>query len=216
MSAGRDARVSFLVLAALEIAPETCPESLSIPMPDLMVHRDTLHDVICRVASGEAAALAELFRRYGQRVFDVAFRLNGSTDDADDVVQDVFVGLPEALRRYADEGKFEAWLTRLTVRVALMRMRRARRRMETPLTLGSVASVELTSPRPEEAIGARITLEHALAQLESPARTIFILKAAEGYTHAEIAELLGISRAASEVRYWRTIRRLQIIIEGSK
>ena len=178
-----------------------------------MAHCDTLPDVIRSAASGDNAALAELFRRYGTIVFQAAYRLTGSLDDADDVVQDVFVGLPEALRRYSEQARFDAWLKRITIRVTLARMRLDRRHLGA-LAGEFTAFAERDSGENSAALNARMAIEQALAQLSESARLVFTLKAAEGYSHAEIAALLGISRAASEVRYWRAVRQLRRILEA--
>lgn len=84
-------------------------------------------------AESEAEALAALYHRHGKRLFGLAWRLTGSRADAEDVVQDLFVGLPEALRRYEDRGRLEAWLQAVVVRLVLMRKRGERRRGEVAL-----------------------------------------------------------------------------------
>lgn len=183
-------------------------------MLNLMGHRESLPDVIRRAAGGDDFALGELFSRYGAMVFKAAFRVTGSPDEADDVTQDVFVGLPEALRRYSEQAQFDAWLKRMTIRVALVRMRRERRR-STAAIGDDISDVDRSSTDVDD-IGARVTIERALAQIAEPGRVVFTLKAVEGYSHAEIAKLLGISRSASEVRYWRAIRQLRHIMETAR
>src|SRR5437868_11286758 len=76
-----------------------------------------------RARDGNADALSDLYARYGNALMAVAFRLMGSRADAEDVLHDVFLGLPEALRRYDERGALEAWLKRVTARVALTRLR---------------------------------------------------------------------------------------------
>src|SRR5258708_32969367 len=78
------------------------------------------------VATGSAAAITEMYHRYAAGIFRVASRLLGSASDAEDVVQDVFVGLPEAIRKFDGRGRFEGWLRRVAARTTLMRMRRGR------------------------------------------------------------------------------------------
>src|SRR2546426_4641742 len=82
---------------------------------------------------GDPEALASLYRTHGAVLFRLAYRLVGAREDAEDVVHDVFVGLPEALRRYEERGSFAAWLKRVTARVALMRLRSGKRRREVAL-----------------------------------------------------------------------------------
>src|SRR5213594_4272154 len=82
---------------------------------------------------GDPAALGTLYDAFGTGLFRLAYRLTGSREDAEDVVHDVFVGLPEALERYEERGSFGGWLKRVTARVALMKLRSGKRRREVAL-----------------------------------------------------------------------------------
>ena len=62
--------------------------------------------VIARARSGDLDALAALYREHADAVMRIAYHLTASRDDAEDVVQDVFIALPEALRRLDDESAF--------------------------------------------------------------------------------------------------------------
>ncbi|HWC74684.1 MAG TPA: sigma-70 family RNA polymerase sigma factor, partial [Gemmatimonadales bacterium] len=77
--------------------------------------------------TGSAEVIADLYGRYGRALFRLAYRLTGTREDAEDVVHDVFVGLPEKLERYEERGRLDAWLRRITARTALMRLRGDRR-----------------------------------------------------------------------------------------
>ena len=162
------------------------------------------------VRTGDTAALAALYAAHAQPLFAVAWRLTGSRADAEDVLHDVFVGLPEALRRYVERGSFAAWLRTVTARTALMRMRASRRRRE--------VDVEQAGDRPvptrEDAAEARADVQRAVAELPDSLRAVVVLKEMEGYTHAEIGALLGITPGASEVRLCRALRRLRERLEG--
>jgi RNA polymerase sigma-70 factor (ECF subfamily) len=172
---------------------------VSVPPP-----QRTLLD---RTAAGDADALAELYRRHGAAVHAVAYRLTASAADADDVLQDVFVGLPEALRRFDGRGSFEGWLRRVAARTALMRMRRATRRGEVELD-----SDTSTAPAAAMDTGARVDIERALAALAPGLRAVFVLREVEGYSHAEIAEIMGLRAGTSEVRLHRARLRLRELL----
>jgi RNA polymerase sigma-70 factor (ECF subfamily) len=60
--------------------------------------------------AGRLDAVGELYRRHAHDVYTLALRIVASADDAEDVLQDVFVGLPRALRGCRDQGRFAAWL----------------------------------------------------------------------------------------------------------
>ncbi|MBA3891681.1 MAG: sigma-70 family RNA polymerase sigma factor [Gemmatimonadaceae bacterium] len=79
----------------------------------------------CR--AGDDDALAEIFRRHADGLLQLAFRLTGTREDAEDVVQDVFLGLGTALKRYEHRESFTGWLRQVAARRALMQLRSSAR-----------------------------------------------------------------------------------------
>ncbi|MBA2683821.1 MAG: sigma-70 family RNA polymerase sigma factor [Gemmatimonadaceae bacterium] len=158
-------------------------------------------------AAGSSEALARLFDLYSAQVHLVAYRLTMSADDAEDLVQDVFIGLPEALAAYSRQGAFAGWLRAVTVRATLMRMRAGRRRAATALRAGAVGRTT-----PADGAIDRLALEGALSALPSDLRVVFMLADVEGYRHAEIGKLLGIRTGTSEVRLHRARRKLRALL----
>lgn len=169
---------------------------------------DPSSDLLAEARRGSPAAIELLYDRFAAVVARVAYRITGSLDDADDVVQDVFVGLPEALRGFQGSGTLEGWIHRVATRTALMRVRRDRRGTLLP---------ELPDRRSAstDAIAAKLTLEAVLLRLPETLRLVFVLKEMEGYSHAEIGSLLGIRAGTSEVRLHRAMKRLRELLESS-
>jgi RNA polymerase sigma-70 factor (ECF subfamily) len=161
-------------------------------------------DLIARVRAGDSDALGDLYARTAKSLASLARRLTGTQQDAEDVLHDVFLGLPEALRHYDERGHLEAWLRRVTARVALTRIRTMRRRRETDIPL----DVE-SRDRSDESIA----LARAVDELPDPLRIVLVLKMVEGYSHAEIANLIDISPRASEQRLYRAIQALRSKLE---
>jgi RNA polymerase sigma-70 factor (ECF subfamily) len=157
-------------------------------------------DLITRLRAGESEALGELYASTGGALASLARRLTGTREDAEDVLHDVFLGLPEALQHYQERGQLEAWLRRVTARVALTRIRSRRRRREVdvPLDIESRAASDDSLP-----------LELAVDELPDALRIVLVLKMIEGYSHTEIAELLDITPRASEQRLYRAIQILR-------
>jgi RNA polymerase sigma-70 factor, ECF subfamily len=160
------------------------------------------------LALGDADALAQLVAEFGDLVYGTIHRL---TADAEDAAQEVFIRLPQVVSGFAGTvEQFPGWLRRIAVRAALMRLRSGRRRNEV-----SAESIVALVSRPDDVL-ARLTIESALARLSVEHRTVFLLKEVEGYDHAEIAELLGISVANSEVRLHRARRQLRELLRDSR
>ena len=158
-------------------------------------------------AAGSQHALAALFELHSAQVHRVAYRLTMSPDDAEDIVQDVFIGLPEALAAYAGNGGFAAWLRMVTIRTALTRLRSARRRAATAVR----ANAGMRALNSDGTLD-RMALAAALGALPNDLRIVFMLGDIEGYSHAEIGKLLGIRTGTSEVRLHRARRRLRALL----
>jgi len=159
--------------------------------------------LLSRIRAGQSDALGELYHRFAGDLGALAQRLTGSRHDAEDVVHDVFLGLPEALKHYDERGQFDAWLRRVTARVALTRLRLRQRRGEREL--GSDVPHESTEPSLDD----KLALTKAVDALPDGLRTIIVLKMIEGYSHEEIAVLLGITPRASEQRLYRAVQALR-------
>lgn len=159
------------------------------------------------VAQGDSDALGALYFRHAGGLGRLAWRLLGSRSDAEDVVQDLFARLPEALGGYREEGRLEGWLRRLAVNLALKRLRRHRTRAEIPL---EARSADLLARAGEQ---DGLMVRRAVESLPVEQRAVVVLKVVEGYSHEEIAEILGISRGASEVRLSRAMKRLREELE---
>lgn len=161
-------------------------------------------ELITATRNGSADALGELYDRHARQLLATAFRLLQSTDEAEDVVHDVFVGLPELLRRYEERGTFGPWLKKIAARVALARLRESTQRP-------TISIDELSSqPRVHQRdVEAEVSLEEAIRTLTPSLRAVLVLKEIEGFSHAEVARLLDISVGASEVRLHRAIQALR-------
>ena len=181
-----------------------------IPLGDDTATSGDAYDgtLVKALRDGNMDALAELYRRYASACIAVAYRLLQSKEAAEDVVHDVYVGLPEAVRKYDERGKFSPWVRQVTARVALSVLRREDLAAR-PITADrSVAGID---------VHARMTLESAVSALPASLRTVLVLKEIEGFSHTEIASMLGISRGASEVRLHRALSQLrESIMRGER
>lgn len=167
-----------------------------------------LQRTLAAARHGDGEALADLYYRYARVLFQVAYRRLESVDDAQDVVHDVFADLPNVIGQYEGRGSFEGWLVAITVNCSLTLIRRRRRRRETYLP-DVACEPAARSPDPID----RIALERALAGLSEKLRRVVILKEYGGYSHQEVARLLGIRQGACTMRLSRA-RRIMRDLQG--
>jgi len=154
-----------------------------------------------RFAAGERQALEELFRRYRQPAYRVAYRLLGNEADALDAVQEGFVKALTHLQGFQGRSSFKTWLLRVVSNAALDLGRQRGRREALALDVVS-HNGEPDSPRlltPDEAgrglerADLRRLLDQALTALSEAQRQTFVLYAEAGLTYREIAEVMGTS-----------------------
>ena len=136
--------------------------------------------------------------------------MTNSVEEAEDVLHDLFVGLPESIHKYHRRGSLHGWLKRVLVRLALMRLRATRRRREVELEEDVSAS---STGQPVNDAGSW-DLQRAIATLPDDLRAVLVLRQAERYTHREIAGLLGITPGASRVRLSRAVKLLREALRG--
>lgn len=152
-----------------------------------------------RSLAGDEAAQAALFRGYVDSAYRLAVWLLGDPDEAEDVVQEVFVQAFRALDRYDPaRAPLAAWLRAITVN----RCRNARRRHR-PIQVPWDEVAERGAPvdDPVPGVDLRQAIWAALDQLTEKQRTVLVLRYFEGLTFAEIAQALAVppGTAASRV-----------------
>lgn len=167
--------------------------------------------LVIRAIEGDLNALGELYEAHSGPVFSAVLRLLRDSHDAEDVTHELFARLSVTLTTYDPaRGAVGPWIRRVAVRLALMRLRTVRRRRE----VGAVEVAALLAPH--DAAAERIDIAGAIARLSTEHRAVFVLKEIEGYSHREIADLLGISVAASEVSLHRARVVLRAFLGGSR
>jgi RNA polymerase sigma-70 factor (ECF subfamily) len=164
-------------------------------------------DAVARTLAGDASAFALLVHRYTPTAHAVAYAVVQSDADADDVVQDAFLIAFRKLHTASEPQQFRAWFLRIVRNRAynVMDFHRVRRHDE--LSGGEAASVESDPQSRAERSDTRAAIARALAKLKPVLREVFLLHDAEGFQHAEIAELLGVSELMSR-KHLMNARRL--------
>jgi len=148
------------------------------------------------VRQGTRAAFSELYQRHAGRLMPVLWRLaGGDRGRAEDWLQEAFVQAWQRLDQLRDGNAFGGWLTRLAVNLALGQRRR--RHLATVET-----SCEQAAPEPPWP-AADVDLERAIATLPERARQVLVLFHLSGFTHAEIAVLMGVDAGTSKAQLHR-------------
>ena len=188
-----------------------------------------LASVIRRAQRLEPSAFETLVDAYSARLYGYLYRLTGRPEDAEDLVQEVFVRLVRMIPQYEHDGRFEAWLFRIATNLARDRIRRLSRVSKAvPLdrvehepgdSSGMERLADLSDP------GSEVTLELSeevdrlqgcLARLSQPEREVILLRHYSGMAFAEIAEAMGTPLGTALARAHRGLAKLRNWMESSE
>jgi RNA polymerase sigma-70 factor, ECF subfamily len=157
----------------------------------------------CRKSS--RAFQKALYDRYCRKMLVVCLRYSKTTAEAEDIVQEGFVKVFQGIKDFRQESKLETWITRIMVNTALNLQRKK-------LYLYPMVDVtEIVLPEVEMSLsGLNVSqLLEMIQSLPQGCQIVFNLFAIEGYSHKEIAEMLGISEGTSKSQFARAKSLLQ-------
>lgn len=176
-------------------------------------------EVIRAARAGDIRAYEAIYRSCQRPVHSLIRRLIGRPAIADELLQETFVEILRNLQTYTGEGAFGGWVRTIAVNKCLMYLRspwhRSLARLDSDEGAESVVSLRDAAAGPEAQAQVSADLERALATLPALTRTVVWLHDVEGYTHAEIARLLGRTTSFSKSQLARAHQRLRELLDGS-
>ncbi len=176
---------------------------------------------VAQVCGGDGNAFQSLVERHSKYVFHVAYRLTGSSQDAEDVVQETFLKAYRQLSRFEARADFRTWLHRITVNCSIdyIRARRSREIGQDVSDLEDAAAADPTAgaaPSPDRlAMSGQINdrVREALEGLTKMERAAFMLRHVEGRPIREVAAALGLKTEATKNSIFRAVRKMRAALE---
>jgi RNA polymerase sigma-70 factor, ECF subfamily len=161
--------------------------------------------LVAAACAGDRRSFRELYLRHLDAVYGRMTRLVGPVAERDDLVQQVFIDVYQALPRFRGDARFSTFVHRISINVAYEHLRRRRRSNDRnqPLDDDELDRLVAADPSPEVRAAEREELAHVfqqLAALKPKLRIAFVLVAIEGLPLAEAAELVGAERDAVKQR----------------
>jgi RNA polymerase sigma-70 factor (ECF subfamily) len=166
-------------------------------------------DLVARIQSGDPGAFEVMISRHQDAVGRLAYRLLGSSQDLDDVVQDVFLAVLEKIKKFRGDCAFSTWLTQITVNRCRTRLRRQERRRRWLSWLRREKAEVFEDSPAEETAERRQMVRRSVYRLPENYRTPIVLRYFEHQQIEQIARYLGLSHGAVEVRLSRAREKLK-------
>jgi RNA polymerase sigma-70 factor (ECF subfamily) len=156
--------------------------------------------------SGQRIAQKELYERYKNAMFTLAYRITNDFELANDVLQEGFVQVFRAIEQFRGESTIGAWIKTIVVRTAYKKVKQ-RVLFEDLENIPQQSNIEWGNSLDVE------YLEKAIQSLPEGYRTVFTLIEIEGYTHREAAELLQISEGTSKSQLFYAKKKLRDMLK---
>lgn len=165
-------------------------------------------ELIDGCARGDRKAQQLLYERFAPLMYPICVRYLGR-EDAKDMLQEGFLTVFDKIGTYKGEGSFEGWMRRIFVNASLMHIRRSDALRRTVEIDGPQEHTEaITDYGVLEQIGSREIL-NLVTELPAGLRSVFNLFVLDGYSHADVARLLGITEQSSRSQVSRARALLQ-------
>ena len=158
-------------------------------------------DLLHRAAAGDSPAFHALVDRHAQRLYRLAVGLTGNATDAEDVLQETFIGAFRGLKGFEGRASVKTWLTRILM-MQSAQWRRGRRRK-------SAQRLDESTAAPAGSAEAALDVEAAIAQLSPEHQQVLLLREYERMSYDEIAEVLEVPRGTVESRLFRARSELR-------
>jgi RNA polymerase sigma-70 factor (ECF subfamily) len=165
-------------------------------------------ELVAHARRGDPAAFGELVRRHLRAAYAVALAVLGRPADADDVAQDAFVAALERLDDCREPARFSGWLLQIVRNRALHALEK--RKLRDPRDDAGDASAPATAGD----VVLRAQLLAALATLTEVQREIVLLHDLDGWTHAELADALGLTEVNGRQHLFTARRALRAALEA--
>ncbi len=172
--------------------------------------------IVRRAAKGDAKAHEIIYRAFSAPVYSVGLRFTRVPAHAEDLLQETFIEVMRSIAKFRGEAPLGSWIRRIAVSKALMFLRSAWHSRGQSLdddwaeTTPGAAASHGVSDRPDEALD----LDAALANLPDVSRAVVWLHDVEGFTHKEIAGLMGRTESFSKSQLSRAYQRLRPMLQA--
>ncbi len=176
-------------------------------------------NLIKRCKKGDTKALEELYRKTSSTLLGVCLRYTKNIQDAEDVFHEGFIKILKKINQVNDENKILSWMIRIMANTAINFLKKNKKLAENDFEDNLDYNVNNNDEiiKNDENLILNMISEHELYKLIEDLpdgyRIVLNLYAIEGYTHKEIAEMLGISVSTSKTQYQKAKNKLKKAIE---
>lgn len=160
-------------------------------------------ELISLAQAGDAQAFEAIYHAFEKPAYTLAYRFCQCPDTARDILQDSMLSVYTKMDQFRFEAPFWSWVRKIVVNAALTHIRQSQKHNSLEILVDSVAEIGPDRPAMQRDLAA------AFAMLAPVRRAVLWLYAVEGYSHQEIARLMGQGTSFSKSQVMRARRQLR-------
>jgi RNA polymerase sigma-70 factor (ECF subfamily) len=169
-------------------------------------------EIVAKVLKGDRKAYALLVEEYKSPLYNLAYRMTGNSEDADDLTQEAFIRAYQYLWRYDPRKKFFTWLYTIALNLIKNHLRKKNKKRNISEEL-SAYSLADNSSSPETKMIEAQEISSCLLRLEYEIRALLIMKYQQELSFEEIAEITGKSLSAVKMSIYRGLDHLKKLMK---
>mgnify|MGYP001118794884 FL=1 len=183
-------------------------------------------DLVDRARMGDVEAFEQLIESCQKKVFNIAFRMIGNYDDANELAQEVFLKAFRSINKFKGDSLFSTWIYKVTANVCLDEIRRRKKRMvfsldeDMEFNDGEVKrQIPDSSPTPDitaETNEIKNAVNKSIQELPEDYKSVIILRDIQGFSYDEISRIVNCPEGTVKSRINRARQALKKILSGKK
>lgn len=166
--------------------------------------------LILEAKAGNHRAFESLVGRHMKKTYNIAFSFVGDHDNAEDIVQEVFVKVYSALASFRGEAELGTWIYRITTNLSLNHVKQHKRKAERSIDVMDAAATHLAShDNHTEESDRRLHIERALHELPTLQRAVVILRHLDGLSTRQVSQILKCSEGTVKTHLFRGLKKMR-------
>ncbi len=170
---------------------------------------NNIEEIVKRAQDGDNEAFEQLFRRFGRPLYGTIARIIGDKDNAEELLQDVFLKIYRKFSSFNRGSSFYTWAYRIAVNMSLNYLKSKRAHRESQLEPAQLDAVPSSGGEDKDAVFRREATRAAIQEVPPRQRAVLVMRIYDGLDYASVARTLGCSEGAAKANFHFAMQKLR-------
>jgi len=170
---------------------------------------DNIEEIVKRAQDGDNEAFEQLFKRFGRPLYGTIARIIGDKDNAEELLQDVFLKVYRKLSSFNRRSSFYTWAYRIAVNMSLNYLKSKRSHRESHLEPAQLSAIQSAGGEDKDAVFLREATRAAIQKVPPKQRAVLVMRIYDGMDYASVARTLCCSEGAAKANFHFAMQKLR-------